>query len=29
MLTLRFDMRTADWAAPAAELYAAAVDMCA
>ena len=29
MLTLRFDMRTPDWAAPAAELYAAAVDMCA
>jgi alkanesulfonate monooxygenase SsuD/methylene tetrahydromethanopterin reductase-like flavin-dependent oxidoreductase (luciferase family) len=29
MFTLRFDMRAPDWAAPAAELYAAAIDMCA
>ena len=29
MLTLRFDMRAPDWAAPAADLYAAAVEMCA
>ncbi|SPM42041.1 luciferase [Mycobacterium numidiamassiliense] len=29
MLTLRFDMRAPTWAAPAADLYAAAVDMCA
>ena len=28
MFTLRFDMRAPDWAAPAADLYAAAVDMC-
>jgi alkanesulfonate monooxygenase SsuD/methylene tetrahydromethanopterin reductase-like flavin-dependent oxidoreductase (luciferase family) len=28
MLTLRFDMRAPGWAAPAADLYAAAVDMC-
>lgn len=29
MFTLRFDMRAPDWAAPAADLYTAAVDMCA
>lgn len=29
MLTLRFDMRTPRWAAPTADLYAAAIDMCA
>jgi alkanesulfonate monooxygenase SsuD/methylene tetrahydromethanopterin reductase-like flavin-dependent oxidoreductase (luciferase family) len=29
MFTLRFDMRAPDWAAPAADLYAAAIDMCA
>jgi alkanesulfonate monooxygenase SsuD/methylene tetrahydromethanopterin reductase-like flavin-dependent oxidoreductase (luciferase family) len=29
MFTLRFDMRTPDWAAPAADLYAAVIDMCA
>ena len=29
MLTLRFDMRAPDWAAPAVDLYAAAVEMCA
>ncbi|MFZ3306608.1 MAG: LLM class flavin-dependent oxidoreductase, partial [Mycobacterium sp.] len=29
MFTLRFDMRVPVWAAPAAELYAAAIDMCA
>jgi alkanesulfonate monooxygenase SsuD/methylene tetrahydromethanopterin reductase-like flavin-dependent oxidoreductase (luciferase family) len=29
MFTLRFDMRAPDWAAPAVDLYAAAVDMCA
>ena len=29
MFTLRFDMRAPDWAGPAADLYAAAVDMCA
>jgi alkanesulfonate monooxygenase SsuD/methylene tetrahydromethanopterin reductase-like flavin-dependent oxidoreductase (luciferase family) len=29
MFTLRFDMRAPGWAAPAADLYAAAVDMCA
>jgi alkanesulfonate monooxygenase SsuD/methylene tetrahydromethanopterin reductase-like flavin-dependent oxidoreductase (luciferase family) len=29
MFTLRFDMRAPDWAAPAADLYAAALDMCA
>ncbi|OBJ83438.1 luciferase [Mycobacterium gordonae] len=28
MFTLRFDMRAPDWGAPAADLYAAAVDMC-
>lgn len=28
MLTLRFDMRAPDWATPAVELYAAAIDMC-
>ncbi|MCP9274515.1 LLM class flavin-dependent oxidoreductase [Mycolicibacterium arenosum] len=28
MLTLRFDMRAPDWAGPAADLYAAAIDMC-
>ncbi|WP_264991076.1 LLM class flavin-dependent oxidoreductase, partial [Mycobacterium kiyosense] len=28
MFTLRFDMRAPDWAAPAADLYAAAIDMC-
>jgi alkanesulfonate monooxygenase SsuD/methylene tetrahydromethanopterin reductase-like flavin-dependent oxidoreductase (luciferase family) len=29
MLTLRFDMRAPAWAAPAADLYAAAIEMCA
>ena len=29
MFTLRFDMRAPDWAAPAVDLYAAAIDMCA
>ncbi|OBF43156.1 luciferase [Mycobacterium sp. 852002-50816_SCH5313054-b] len=29
MFTLRFDMRAPGWAAPAADLYAAAIDMCA
>jgi hypothetical protein len=29
MFTLRFDMRAPSWAAPAADLYAAAIDMCA
>ena len=29
MFTLRFDMRAPAWGAPAADLYAAAVDMCA
>jgi alkanesulfonate monooxygenase SsuD/methylene tetrahydromethanopterin reductase-like flavin-dependent oxidoreductase (luciferase family) len=29
MFTLGFDMRAPDWAAPAADLYAAAIDMCA
>ncbi len=29
MFTLRFDMRAPNWAAPAADLYAAAIDMCA
>jgi len=29
MLTLRFDMRTPRWAAPTADLYGAAIDMCA
>lgn len=28
MFTLRFDMRAPDWAAPATDLYAAAIDMC-
>jgi alkanesulfonate monooxygenase SsuD/methylene tetrahydromethanopterin reductase-like flavin-dependent oxidoreductase (luciferase family) len=28
MFTLRFDMRAPDWAAPAADLYAAAIEMC-
>lgn len=28
MFTLRFDMRAPDWAAPPADLYAAAIDMC-
>ena len=28
MFTLRFDMRAPCWAAPAADLYAAAIDMC-
>lgn len=28
MLTLRFDMRAPAWAGPAADLYAAAIDMC-
>jgi len=28
VFTLRFDMRAPDWGAPAADLYAAAVDMC-
>ncbi|WIM86017.1 LLM class flavin-dependent oxidoreductase [Candidatus Mycobacterium wuenschmannii] len=29
MFTLRFDMRASDWGAPAADLYGAAIDMCA
>jgi alkanesulfonate monooxygenase SsuD/methylene tetrahydromethanopterin reductase-like flavin-dependent oxidoreductase (luciferase family) len=29
MFTLRFDMRAPGWAAPAVDLYAAAIDMCA
>ncbi len=29
MFTLRFDMRAPEWGAPAADLYAAAIDMCA
>ena len=29
MFTLRFDMRAPSWAGPAADLYAAAIDMCA
>jgi alkanesulfonate monooxygenase SsuD/methylene tetrahydromethanopterin reductase-like flavin-dependent oxidoreductase (luciferase family) len=29
MFTLRFDMRAPNWAGPAADLYAAAIDMCA
>jgi alkanesulfonate monooxygenase SsuD/methylene tetrahydromethanopterin reductase-like flavin-dependent oxidoreductase (luciferase family) len=29
MFTLRFDMRAPSWAAPAADLYGAAIDMCA
>ena len=29
MFTLRFDMRAPNWAAPTADLYAAAIDMCA
>jgi alkanesulfonate monooxygenase SsuD/methylene tetrahydromethanopterin reductase-like flavin-dependent oxidoreductase (luciferase family) len=29
MFTLRFDMRVPVWAAPAVDLYAAAIDMCA
>jgi alkanesulfonate monooxygenase SsuD/methylene tetrahydromethanopterin reductase-like flavin-dependent oxidoreductase (luciferase family) len=29
MFTLRFDMRAPAWAAPGADLYAAAIDMCA
>src|SRR4051812_1573696 len=29
MFTLRFDMRSPSWAGPAADLYAAAIDMCA
>ncbi|SPM36103.1 luciferase [Mycobacterium rhizamassiliense] len=29
MFTLRFDMRAPAWAGPAADLYAAAIDMCA
>jgi len=29
MFTLRFDMRAPGWAAPAGDLYAAAIDMCA
>lgn len=29
MYTLRFDMRAPAWAGPAADLYAAAIDMCA
>lgn len=29
MFTLRFDMRAPGWAAPAADLYAGAIDMCA
>ncbi|MEB3982571.1 LLM class flavin-dependent oxidoreductase [Mycobacterium sp. 663a-19] len=29
MFTLRFDMRAPDWTGPAADLYAAAIDMCA
>lgn len=28
MFTLRFDMRAPSWAGPAADLYAAAIDMC-
>lgn len=29
MFTLRFDMRSPSWAGPSADLYAAAIDMCA
>jgi Luciferase-like monooxygenase len=29
MFTLRFDMRAPTWAGPPADLYAAAIDMCA
>jgi len=29
MLTLRFDMRGPGWGAPATDLYAATIDMCA
>ncbi|OBB90443.1 LLM class flavin-dependent oxidoreductase [Mycobacterium sp. 852002-40037_SCH5390672] len=29
MFTLRFDMRAPNWGAPAADLYAATIDMCA
>jgi alkanesulfonate monooxygenase SsuD/methylene tetrahydromethanopterin reductase-like flavin-dependent oxidoreductase (luciferase family) len=29
MFTLRFDMRSPSWAGPAADLYGAAIDMCA
>jgi alkanesulfonate monooxygenase SsuD/methylene tetrahydromethanopterin reductase-like flavin-dependent oxidoreductase (luciferase family) len=29
MFTFRFDTRAPGWAAPAADLYAAAIDMCA
>ena len=29
MFTLRFDMRAPSWAGPVADLYGAAVDMCA
>jgi hypothetical protein len=29
MFTLRFDMRAPSWAGPAADLYGAAIDMCA
>ncbi len=29
VFTLRFDMRAPDWAGPPADLYAAAIDMCA
>ena len=29
MFTLRFDMRAPEWAGPAGDLYAAAIDMCA
>jgi alkanesulfonate monooxygenase SsuD/methylene tetrahydromethanopterin reductase-like flavin-dependent oxidoreductase (luciferase family) len=29
MFTLRFDMRAPNWAGPAADLYAAAIEMCA
>lgn len=29
MFTLRFDMRAPSWGAPAADLYSAAIDMCA
>src|ERR1700754_1098357 len=29
MFTLRFDMRAPAWGGPAADLYAAAIDMCA
>ena len=29
MFTIRFDMRAPNWAGPAADLYAAAIDMCA